>query len=604
MAKQVGPVNIKVGVNAAGAYAELGKLEGRMKKTAAVAKQTSAASRLAASPIGVGGKAFGGGLLSAIPGVSTALGGPAMIGTAIAASLVAATTAASAHIDAQAKLADRLAISTEALEGLTHAADLSGISNQQLATGLSQLQKNLGKAALGEQMQIEALAQLGLTYQEIAALSLEQQFGLIADRLNDVQDTAIRAAISTELFGKAGQQLAPLLASGSKGIEDMQKEAEKLGLTFSREEAANVEQMNDNWSRFQKSLSGFANQLTISLAPALAEVFDAMTEATVAMSALVQMARAFSGTPLTGTTQQVSMILRGLSLFDRTGVLARMADALGAIRPASASSQIGGTAQASVRLEAAITRGFQGLGQSLESQIAQMSGQSLEQQLGQIQGQTRTQIQAMEAQTLQALQQAQQAINMANATLPAGVAANLSNQILNAATRTIQTMQKNALSLQFQADLEERRVRNLNAQLQLLRQRNAMEQEAARIAQQFISPLAAFQTRLGQIQQLTARGLLSGNLSSLAPAGAFRQLADSLPQASATGPEALQQGSIAAQAAINRFNRQGGAVSLQEQIRNVLRQTQQIEQQQLNEAREVRRILQGLGVVAPAGLGP
>src|SRR4051812_48059834 len=47
-------------------------------------------------------------------------------------------------VDATGKLADRLGITTEALVGLNHAADVGGLGAETMSRGLEMLTKNLG----------------------------------------------------------------------------------------------------------------------------------------------------------------------------------------------------------------------------------------------------------------------------------------------------------------------------------------------------------------------------------------------------------------------------------------------------------------------------
>src|SRR5687767_15013602 len=50
-------------------------------------------------------------------------------------------------IDVNAKLSDRLGVTTEALRGLQYAGDLAGVSNEELTGGLEKMLKSLSGAA-------------------------------------------------------------------------------------------------------------------------------------------------------------------------------------------------------------------------------------------------------------------------------------------------------------------------------------------------------------------------------------------------------------------------------------------------------------------------
>lgn len=165
----------------------------------------------------------------------------AAIGTAVAAGLTVLTKSSMEAIDQTAKLADRLGVTTEFLTGIQHAADLSGVSFEELRGGLEKFVKQLPK---GSDVGVE--------------------FAKAAKEISAIQDPVTRAQLAMELFGKSGQQLIPLLTSD---LQAAQVEAEALGLTFSRGMAAGVEGANDALTSLWKTFTGLGNTLAIELAP-------------------------------------------------------------------------------------------------------------------------------------------------------------------------------------------------------------------------------------------------------------------------------------------------------------------------------------------------
>ncbi|MFT3786082.1 MAG: hypothetical protein QM770_07945 [Tepidisphaeraceae bacterium] len=172
-------------------------------------------------------------------------------------------------IDANAKLSDRLGITTEALAGLQHAGKLAGTSSEDLTGALEKMLRNTAEAAQGAGPAADAFKRLGISADEVASMQSDQAFGLIADKLNSVQNVAERASLSMDIFGRSGQALGPLLDIGSKGIADARAEAEKLGLTFSRVDAAKVEAANDAWTKVGEAVTGVSNIVSVQLAPYL-----------------------------------------------------------------------------------------------------------------------------------------------------------------------------------------------------------------------------------------------------------------------------------------------------------------------------------------------
>lgn len=170
-------------------------------------------------------------------------------------------------IDQTAKLSDRLGITTEALVGLQHASDLAGVSSEQLSNGIGKLYKTLDDARLGLSTATDAFDLVGIRAADISAMSPEDAFLAVADAIAKMEDPMQRNAAAMKIFGRAGGDLLPLMQSGAEGIRQAQAEAERLGLTFSRVDAAKVEQANDALTRMSAVFVGIGRTLAIELAP-------------------------------------------------------------------------------------------------------------------------------------------------------------------------------------------------------------------------------------------------------------------------------------------------------------------------------------------------
>lgn len=175
-------------------------------------------------------------------------------------------------IDGAAKVADRLNITTESLQGLRHAADLSGVANDVFDASLDKMTKNLGTAAMKGGPVAAMLDHIGLNATKLANIEPDGAFLDIADALSKIENPAERAAAAQTIFGKSGQQLLNTLMMGRSGITDMMDEAKALGITFSRVDASTIEEANDNISRMRGAFKGLANIAAITLAPTISTV--------------------------------------------------------------------------------------------------------------------------------------------------------------------------------------------------------------------------------------------------------------------------------------------------------------------------------------------
>lgn len=217
-------------------------------------------------------KSYATGTTAKIAGLAAAVTGVGSLGA-----LVHFTKESMEAIDVQAKLADRIGSTTEELTGLAHAADLAGTDSDTLNSSLDRLTKNIGQ---GSTAVIAALSQIGLKRQDLLGRGAVEQFAEVAEGVKNLASNEQRAAVATALFGKQGQSLIATLMLGKQGLGDAADEAERLGLTFSRIDAAKVEAANDAMTRFKGVIRGAIQQLGIMASPYIEAISSKLVELT------------------------------------------------------------------------------------------------------------------------------------------------------------------------------------------------------------------------------------------------------------------------------------------------------------------------------------
>jgi hypothetical protein len=178
--------------------------------------------------------------------------------------------------DASGKLAARLGMSVESLQGLQLAAQMAGVSD--LTPVLQKMSITLGQAASGAKPAMEALAGIGLSIDDLAGMNPDEQFKAIAAAINAIPDPAARAAAAVRIFGEQGVALLPLMA---QNLEEVQARMERLGAVLSADQTEAIEGMNDALTMVQATFEGIIGQVVGNLAPvvtALAEEILAMVE--------------------------------------------------------------------------------------------------------------------------------------------------------------------------------------------------------------------------------------------------------------------------------------------------------------------------------------
>jgi len=151
---------------------------------------------------------------------------------ALGAGLVVATKKALEFADGIAKTADKVGLSTDALQKYRYAADLAGVSNGDLDKAFDKLNKSIGETINdGTGAAFDAFTQLGLQA-DLASGKLrgtEPVFLAVADAISKVKDQRQRAALLADLFGRSGTKLAVLMKNGSADIKAAAKELDDFG---------------------------------------------------------------------------------------------------------------------------------------------------------------------------------------------------------------------------------------------------------------------------------------------------------------------------------------------------------------------------------------
>jgi hypothetical protein len=147
---------------------------------------------------------------------------------------------------------------------------------------LQRMTRRLAEASQGTGEAVKAIAELGLSAEDLGKLAPDEQFRMIADAMSKIPSQADRVRLSFKLFDSEGVALVNTLALGSKGIDEMRDRLAALGGTFSEVEANQVARANDALAEIGELVRGLGNRLAITLAPAIEGVANKLTEFVIA----------------------------------------------------------------------------------------------------------------------------------------------------------------------------------------------------------------------------------------------------------------------------------------------------------------------------------
>jgi hypothetical protein len=179
--------------------------------------------------------------------------------------------------DQLTKMGRAIGVPVEQLSALKHAAELSGLSVEDLGKGMKTLSRNMMAAAS------DARSQVALAFQAIGVSVRDASGNLrsstdvmkdVAERFKGMEDGAGKTALAMAIFGKSGADMINMLNNGRDGLNAMMEEARKLGIVIDQQTGEAAERFNDNLDRMSKIKKGIITQVSARLAPLMEQLSE------------------------------------------------------------------------------------------------------------------------------------------------------------------------------------------------------------------------------------------------------------------------------------------------------------------------------------------
>ena len=161
-----------------------------------------------------------------------------------------------------------------------------------------------------------ALDRLNLDVKDFTGLNPEQQFFKFADALAKVEDDSKRAALAQDIFGRAGTELLPLFREGEEGLAALAAQAERLGIVYSQEAAANAAKFKDAQNVLSKALQGALAKGIAPLIPKLIEMIDSIVENEELLNSMGK-AVVFVAEKFARFVEEIGIVIEGVQTFTK-----------------------------------------------------------------------------------------------------------------------------------------------------------------------------------------------------------------------------------------------------------------------------------------------
>lgn len=178
------------------------------------------------------------------------------------------------------KLSQKSGISAKTLSQWSHAANMSGVSTEQFGANILKLNQQMAAAAQGNKAAQLAFKRAGVSIRDSAGKmkTADQVLLEMSKTFKKMPEGIYKSDLAMAVFGKSGADMIPLLQSGSDAIQDLIKQSDELGMTFSNEEAKASAEFCDSLDVLKKSAKGLVNTIGKQLIPVITPLLQSMAK--------------------------------------------------------------------------------------------------------------------------------------------------------------------------------------------------------------------------------------------------------------------------------------------------------------------------------------
>lgn len=218
--------------------------------------------------------------------------------TAIGTALGATAMKTASWTDNIDKMSQKLGISRQAYQEWDYILSQNGASIDSMKMGMKTLTNTLDGVVQSGSTAGTAFERLGLSFDDLAGKSQEEVFETTITALQGVESETERAALANDLFGRSGQELAPLLNAGAGSVEELKNKAHELGLVMDDDVIDAGVEMTDAMDTMKRALITVGAAIATAVMPVITSFADTVSNAIPGIREKVQsMADAWNNLP-------------------------------------------------------------------------------------------------------------------------------------------------------------------------------------------------------------------------------------------------------------------------------------------------------------------
>lgn len=187
-------------------------------------------------------------------------------------------------------LSEQTGMATDELQAWTLQAQLGGASAGDFVTGLRKVARELATGAdeAGQQSKLFKQLKIDTKNADGSQRDLSAVLPEIAERFKTLGTGAEKTALATQIFGRAGGKLVPILSKGAEGVAEMKKQLDELGGGFSKEAIERADEYDDNLIKLNFSFRALKSIIGVQVFPVIADLLGVITKTGAGVTAWVK----------------------------------------------------------------------------------------------------------------------------------------------------------------------------------------------------------------------------------------------------------------------------------------------------------------------------
>lgn len=191
---------------------------------------------------------------------------------------------AAKHMEELKKQSQELGVSTNFLQTLGTASELTGTKTDKLVAGIGRLDQAFARAKGGSKQTQQAFEQLGISIKD--NFTNEQLTQKLIEGWAKVADGPAKAALATRLFGRSGLELIPVLNTLSGNWDEINKKTAEYGLN--NEKAVQVgAKLAEHFHEAALAARGLGMAFLEAIGPSLISMIDGFRKVSSAITSFI-----------------------------------------------------------------------------------------------------------------------------------------------------------------------------------------------------------------------------------------------------------------------------------------------------------------------------